>query len=219
VTDETKQDTALGWIARWLSAIGSPYLVGPAMMGALLYAVPGTAMQKVLWASLCIVLPMSGPFLFTVWMMRRGLISDLHIGVREHRKQVFMVAAVFAGLAYLALWAADAPHLLLAMGRVYLIGCGSMGYVTQRWKISIHASFMGAATVIAYRAFGDQVALWMAVGSVLVLWSRTYRGRHTPAQVLAGVILGALLTWTVTMLPEPTGLFTLVQRVCNRTPG
>ncbi|HEY3999864.1 MAG TPA: hypothetical protein VGO93_13400 [Candidatus Xenobia bacterium] len=182
-------------VAGVLSAVGSPYLVGPATILAVLLAAPGTGTEKLAWAFICIVLPMVGPLLFTLWMMKKGLITDLHITLRHQRGSVFLVASLCALLAYGILVLTAAPPLMLALGRAYLANCCLLAAVTSQWKISIHGAFLGSGTVIVGAVHGVWAGLLAAAFLVLVGWSRTWRGRHTWAQVLTGAGTAALVTW------------------------
>lgn len=188
-------ESLLERVARLLSVIGSPYFVGPASILAVMHAAPGTLPQKAVWTAACMLLPVVGPLIFTLWMMQKGLITDLHITQREQRGTVFGVATLCAGLAYAILVYTHAPPMVLALGRAYLANCCLLAAVTFQWKVSIHAAFLGSATVIIHQVYGITAGLGMACFMVAVAWSRTHRGRHTPAQVSAGASTAAIITW------------------------
>jgi membrane-associated phospholipid phosphatase len=74
------------------------------------------------------------------------------------------------------------------------VACGWV--ITLWWKISVHAAIAAGAATALPLVFGQALlAAWPLVA--VIAWSRIQVGDHTPAQVLAGVALGIVVTATI----------------------
>ena len=80
-----------------------------------------------------------------------------------------------------------------------LMELAALALINIVWLISIHATGMMATTLLAGFIFGAPIGWALTPLLVLVCWARLYLKRHTPAQVVAGLALGALLI--VPLLP------------------
>ena len=116
--------------------------------------------------------------------------TDHHVTRRGQRPRVilFAIACVLVGLGLLVGLAA--PVELVA-----LLGAGVVGLVvglviTLFWKISFHVAAAAGAVVVLARRFGSWVLVLGALVP-LIAWSRVELRHHTPAQVVAGGIVGA----------------------------
>jgi membrane-associated phospholipid phosphatase len=67
-----------------------------------------------------------------------------------------------------------------------------LGLVNLYWLISIHTTAVMGTVVLGGLIFGVKVALILSPLIILVCWARYYLKRHTPAQLAAGLALGAL---------------------------
>jgi membrane-associated phospholipid phosphatase len=63
--------------------------------------------------------------------------------------------------------------------------------ITTAWKISVHSAVASATVAMVALAYGPLVVGGYALVAV-VAWSRVALREHTTAQVIAGVILGAV---------------------------
>jgi membrane-associated phospholipid phosphatase len=104
------------------------------------------------------------------------------------------IASFLAGLAVLVVL--NAPQQLVALVVAMLAALAATTVVTLWWKLSLHAAAASGTVAILALSFGP--ALTLAVPLVAVVaWSRVRLGDHTPAQTVAGAILGALVGSTV----------------------
>lgn len=109
-----------------------------------------------------------------------------------------LAAAGWAGLATLLAVAVNQPvGALVAEARPYATHPGALLLVSRTSDYSFpsdHAVMAGAAAVgllVASRRVG-----WWAVGAALVMaFARVYVGAHYPQDVLAGLVLGGLVSW------------------------
>lgn len=132
------------------------------------------------------------PFGYLIAQIRRGRVTDIHVRRREQRGPVILVflASWLAGTV--ALRVLGAPHELIA-----LIGAGIctlvvIGAITLRWKISMHMGVAAGVLTVVALLFGPQLLILLPLLPVLA-WARTATGDHTPAQVVAGAAVGAIV--------------------------
>jgi undecaprenyl-diphosphatase len=119
---------------------------------------------------------------------------------RKNALRVLVVAALAMGvcdlLAYRVIkpWAARPRPEYAGIGAIVRSpGGGKMGFPSN------HAANAGAAAAVlsvAYPAAG--FVFWSLAG--LIAYSRVYCGQHYPFDVLAGLILGGVLSWPWAML-------------------
>lgn len=205
MTDETTKSPSRK-TAEVLSAVFSPLLI------------PTYAMAIALWATILRVIPLSvklwslsGVFFLTavvptviiLLLMRRGQVKDLDISDRNERFKPFVAALICYLAATWYVWELNAPSWLVA----FFVGATLVGIiellVTIRWKISAHTgSIGGLAGAIFWLASSSIIwgnpLVWisLAVAAVgAVAWARLYLDRHTPLQVLAGALVGALTVY------------------------
>jgi hypothetical protein len=136
------------------------------------------------------------PLAYVLRGVRTGRLTSHHIPEREHRRLplLFGIASVAVGLPVLVLLGAprDVPALMAAGGAGLLV----FAAVTHWWKMSIHAG-VAAGTVATLVAVYGPVALIGVPAVLLACWSRIRLSAHTPAQVVAGALVGALIAATV----------------------
>jgi membrane-associated phospholipid phosphatase len=159
------------------------------------------------WRSVAIV----GTMLFTgvfpaipiLMMMKRGEINDLFISKKEERTMPYL----FSFMAYvfwaLFMWRTlQFPTFIVAMGMGSALSIFVIIFINLRWKISAHAAGMGGfcASIfgVCYRTAINPVWLFVIVLCIsgLVALSRLELKAHTPAQVLAGFLIGFAMVFT-----------------------
>lgn len=131
--------------------------------------------------------------------VRRGRLSDHHISVREQRPPMLAVALACAGSGLLVLRWLAAPRALFALMAAMVAGLVVALAITSFWKISVHAA-AAAGTVTSLATLVDPWWLLAAPLVVLTGWARVEIRAHTPVQVFAGAIIGAIVTSGVLLL-------------------
>jgi membrane-associated phospholipid phosphatase len=150
---------------------------------------PSTA-EAVRWGAIAALFVSVIPFVYIVRGVRRGGLTDHHVGVRQQRPVPLLVgvASMVVGLIVLVIW--GAPRDLIALVAALAIGLAAALLVTLVWKLSIHAAVVSGAVAMLVFVFGP----WSLVAAPLVplvCWARVAVRAHTPAQTLAGAVLGA----------------------------
>jgi hypothetical protein len=131
--------------------------------------------------------------------VRRGRLTDHHVSRREQRPRMMAIALVSVAVGLLVLRWLDAPRPLFALVAAMVAGLAVALAITSFWKISIHAA--AAAGTVACLAI--LVSPWWLLLTPLVAltgWARVEIRDHTPIQVLAGAIVGAVVAASVSLL-------------------
>lgn len=131
------------------------------------------------------------PFAFIVLGVRRGSWTDKHVRVREQRAVPLLVtmASVLTGITLLVVF--EAPREVFALVVAMLAGLAMTILVTTWWKVSIHTAVASGVAVVLILAHGAWMA-WLLPGVAVIGWSRVALRDHTPAQTVAGALLGGL---------------------------
>ncbi len=127
--------------------------------------------------------------LYSLWQVRAGHWVHVDASQPRERHQLNLFLAGLLGAAAVLLWAmgqspAVASGPLLAALLVLLTHA-----LRRRLKVSLHAAFaLFAAAMVWPHALGTLAIGLLAIG---VAWSRLVLRRHTLAEVLVGLLLGA----------------------------
>jgi membrane-associated phospholipid phosphatase len=148
------------------------------------------------WVGLAVATGVLAPSGYLLWLYRRGLVSDLDVQRREERWRPLLFTLTALTLTVAALELGGAPALPGALVAANLLLTALVFPITLRWKISMHGAASGAAAALGLFLLGPPAAAGL-LAVILVTWSRVHLRRHTPAQALAGAMLGAVVTWSM----------------------
>jgi hypothetical protein len=175
--------------ARVLSIVGHPGLLMPVAvaLGAIGAGVPAARVQAVVAAAVGVAAVVGA---YSLWQVRRGRWTHVDASLPHERRQLnpFVLLLLFGAAVLLAATGASRHGAIGAAVSGLLV---LAALALQRWmKMSLHAAFavFAAALVWPHLAWSLPM-LALALG---VAWSRLVLGRHTPAEVLTGLLLGAL---------------------------
>ncbi|MET8305532.1 MULTISPECIES: phosphatase PAP2 family protein [unclassified Micromonospora] len=183
-------------VARLVTELTAPAVLVSLLMVAVSWHSARRASHGLAWGLLATLFVTGIPFAYIVGGVRRGRLTDHHIGRREQRRVPLLVGlgSVAAGLALLAVLGAPRP--LLALAVAGLVGLVVAVSVSHWWKMSIHSAVAAGTLVILALTFGARL-LFAAPLLAVVGWSRVRLRDHTVPQVLAGGVLGALIAGLV----------------------
>ena len=184
--------------ARTLSIVGHPALLMPVAVAAgasgagaspqLLRIALGTAVAVAVIVGL-----------YSLWQVRCGRWAHVDASLPRERHQLNLFLAALLGAAAALLWAlgqtpAAASGALLAALLVLLTHA-----LRHRLKVSLHAAFALFAAALLW----PHPSATLAVGLLAlgVAWSRLVLRRHTLAEVLIGLLLGAAFGAVLRVLP------------------
>ncbi len=192
---DTHNATGFVAVARTFSHVVSPPVIFAVLGLALAWrAIPGWSGLG--WAALYGFWVCLAPILYVVYLLRTGRIGDISMTQRE-RRIPYLVGTICSVIAFSFVQGAGGPTLLRCLTLFNILALTVLGFITLFWQISHHATAITAAGWIGQAVFGNPVG-WMMLGlAVVVCLNRLYLLRHTPAQLVAGVIWGTVAVWLV----------------------
>jgi membrane-associated phospholipid phosphatase len=143
------------------------------------------------WAWTYLALAAGIPLLYFVHLYRRGDVSDFDISDRSERLRPMLITLGCMAVGGAVLWLGGAPRLESTWVTVIWVELALVWAITQRWKISVHGAAAAATVTMLWTIFGP-VALLATPIVLMVAWSRVHLLRHTPAQTVAGALLGSV---------------------------
>ena len=173
--------------ARALSVLGHPALVMP--VAVVLAAATKNAPPHVLYTAVAasIFVAVSG-VVYSLVKVRTGQWSHMDASIPQERSQLnlFLVSLLF-GAAALFWWSGQPRPIFTG-----LAASGAMvafAHVLRSWlKFSLHAAFaVFAASLVWPSLLAVVLVLFLTAG---VSWSRLVLRRHTPREVLVGLLAG-----------------------------
>ncbi len=176
-------------VARTISNIISPPIMF-AITGLALGVYERPFWPGLAWGAVYSLLIALTPMVVIIYLLRTGRISDIHMSAINERHIPYLIAVISSAVAYALLVLFDGPMLLRCLAILSFITLGALGLINTRWLISIHATAAASTWLILSLVFGWVVSLVLLPFVVLICLVRLYLKRHTPAQVLAGVVLG-----------------------------
>ena len=132
------------------------------------------------------------PVLLITFGIRRGTWADRHLGVRQQRLVVMVLIICSVVTGTLLMGVLGAPMAMVALIAAMVATLLVLLAITTVWKVSVHAAVSSGSVLILTLTYGP----WLLAGYALVAvvgWSRVELRDHTPAQVVVGTGLGALV--------------------------
>lgn len=186
--------------ARLFSNIVSP----PVMFAVLglvfaLYEQPN--LTGLLWAAVYGFWISLAPILVVLYLLKTGRIKELHMSDTNERHLPYVTAVLCALIGFAIISLFDGPELLRCLTIFNTIELVALGLINVKWLISLHSTGITATFLIVGLVFGWGYALVLVLPFVfLVCYVRLYLKRHTPGQVIAGILLGITTVWLMTLM-------------------
>jgi len=185
------------WKDRWariISGVLSPLSIAIAAIAVAGYAINDES--ALTWITLYILLSILPPTIYIMYLVRKGIVTDFHLNVREERKKPFQLMTANTAVVFLIMLLLGAPKLILIVIATAILQLLFMLIITLRWKISGHCTAVAGLVVLTLALFGENL-LPLILLIPLVAWSRIRLKRHTLAQTIAGSFMGALIVSTL----------------------
>ena len=145
--------------------------------------------RGLLWALFCLLLTSGLSLLYLFYLARSGKVRDRRsISRAERVRPLRVVAALHVG-AFLIVTLLGAPAELQAALLSYALATLLFAFLTPYVNLSLHAAGVSGAAVCLIYVFGAR-GLAAVLLIPLVWWARTRLGRHTPAELALGVLVG-----------------------------
>ena len=174
------------------SLLLSPSMVWAAWVFAIAWTADADRQADLRYAALFVVAVCAAPVFFVSFMVRNGRISDLNL--RESRERYIPYSiAIIGGLCCLIVFPQfGANPILYVVTLVSIVKLALMLVGTFFVHISFHAA--GMASIISATAlmFGFYQGLLFLPVLLLVALARLVLGRHSPAQIVIGALIGVL---------------------------
>ena len=150
--------------------------------------------QSVLWAMSYGFWVSLAPILYVLFLLKTGRIAELHMTNKRERLLPYAVAVACALLMLGIEIIGRAPQILRCVTIFNILELTALGLITTRWLISMHSTATTAVTALIWLIWGAGWALLVGIPLIaLVAVVRLFLRRHTPAQVVAGWILGVVI--------------------------
>lgn len=182
-------------LAYWISQIGSPPLTTTTCLLLGMLVLPSSRSTWG-WMGLYTLLVVLVPLVYLILLLKRGLVTDIHLRVREQRTRPLLVTVAATVAAWVILQIGAAPRLLVALAAATSIQTIVFLFITLRWKISFHSASAAGMAVMAWLFLGS-AAIWFVMTVPLVAWARVRLKRHTTGQTFAGAALGSTILLSV----------------------
>ena len=179
-------------IARWISHVISPHVVGVAITSAVALAFSDNPLAVFAWLLLLMPLVALPPLGYIFWLVSIGQLEDIYMPERRSRLGPLTVLMVWLliCLGLMRYWEAPTIVEMFVLATTVLVGI--LGLVTLFWKISFHGATITAAATATLLVAGSSA--WPVMLLVpLVGWARVRLRRHTTGQVICGSLIGALI--------------------------
>ncbi len=148
------------------------------------------------WASLGLLFGVLIPFLYVFFLYRKRRIKSMHIPLRRNRIKPLAIACISYSAGLLVLYLLDGPSFLKSIFAISAISTTILTIITYYWKISLHTSYITFVVITFHILFGK----WMFPLILLVPtigWARIKIKKHTISQVVLGVGISSVTTFTI----------------------
>lgn len=200
--------------AKVLSAIFSPLLIPTYCMTIAMWITPLILVsERVRFVTTVVVLGLTAiiPVVALLTMIHHGKVKDLDVSNRKERvRPVLMILTCYMLTLAYVFWV-HAPWWLIMY---FFSGCVTaflMGLITLKWKISGHGAgignLIGFLTALCVHGLTlIPIVPWIMVAIVvagLLGSARIILHKHTPLQVIAGVVISAVITIFIMGIHSP----------------
>jgi membrane-associated phospholipid phosphatase len=177
--------------ANFISSITHPPLVSIPTFAIINYFLLGL-MHSLTITGICWIFGAFLPILTSLILIEK-MHTDIDITDRTKRTLPLFYAVCSYLIGFFILFVLSAPSLTTALMFIYFSNTLIILFINLSWKISIHAMGVAGPTVALVYLFGFPGLIFGLI-IPLVMWSRVILKKHTVSQVLAGGMLGIILT-------------------------
>ncbi|HEY9166274.1 MAG TPA: hypothetical protein VIS48_08955 [Candidatus Kryptonia bacterium] len=133
------------------------------------------------------------PFAYLYLLLHRKKVTEIDIPIRQQRTIPYLVSVAIYSFGFVILFILKASLPVYALMFCYATNTFVVSLINVRWKISAHAMGASGPLTVLAMTFG-----WIAAPAFLLVpvvsWARVELRAHTKAQVVAGALLGIILT-------------------------
>lgn len=181
-------------LAQAVSGVLHPIFISTGLLGWLSLTSPGSLRSRMIWLALSSGFGGALPLVSAMVLRRQGHLADYFLRDPRQRLLPLLAGLVSYAAGAVALRACQAPPHVVTLMACLAASAGLTGFLSRRWKVSLHALGVCGGMVVLYYSMGFR-ALGACPLAAIALWARLHLGAHTPAEVLAGGILGGAVTF------------------------
>ena len=179
-------------LARLITNVLNPFLISFIVLMLLAGHTTSTTAGFIKWALISLAISVIPIFIIALLLVRSKKLDSFFANPREQRYGIYLVAIFLAALGCGLLWYFKAPELMLDTFIAGLISVIIFTVINYFWKISLHTAFVGASVTLIIVMYGA-VAAWTCLLLPPVAWARVQLRQHSPAQVITGGALAAVI--------------------------
>lgn len=185
--------------ARLFSNIVSPPVLF-ALLGLAFALYERPSLNGLLWAAVYGFFVSLLPILIVLYLLKTGRIAELHMSNTGERHIPYISAVLSAGIAFLIITFFDGPELLRCLTIFNMIELATLGVINAFWLISMHSTGIMATFLLVGLVFGWAYSLLVLPFVIMVCVVRLYLKRHTVLQIIAGLALGLVTVYLMTLM-------------------
>mgnify|MGYP004555319205 CR=1 FL=1 len=200
--------------ARYISAIFSPLLIPTYAVAVAMWITPlNTTPENVRFIACMFVLFITGgiPMAMLLTLLRLGRITDIDISDRRQRTLPTLLISLCYVAAGIYMWRISAPWWMIMFFAAAFVVAMVCIVISRRWKVSCHSTAIGGVLgMVIWLVLSGLTDIdpmpWvtgMVIMAGIVGTARVILGAHDTMQVLAGWILGAVITYFILCIPGP----------------
>ena len=179
-------------VADAISLISQPPFLAVAAFILLNLNVPDI-LDQLIYDLICVVCALVIPVGVILYFGKKHGNKDMDVERREDRFQPLVLGTLGYVLGAILLYVLDAPDIVWVLMVCYAVVTATITVITLYWKISIHACGCVGPSIAMTLQFGPIGALYFLF-LPFTAWSRYVKRKHTPAQLVCGALLGAVLS-------------------------
>ena len=139
------------------------------------------------------------PIINVLYLKHKKLISDIDASKKDERLLPLAFGALFFLIGFIILKKLNSPLIIQGMMFCSIINTIIVWLITRKWKISIHLITLSwSFAIFLYTGFIELII--MIISTLLVSYARYILKAHTPSQLIAGLLLGLISTYTQLIL-------------------
>ena len=192
-------------LARFLSIILHPLLMPTLVFWLALQMDPHLAYfmgdeQRWITVGMVALMTIGFPITSVLLLLRTGMLTDLTMPTRQERIAPYAMTLAYYGMAWYLLGRSPLHPAAVALATGAFLSLFATLVITFRWKISAHMVGIGGALgAMIGLQLAHGVSLFVPIAALIVIagalgTARLIDGDHTPAQIYAGVLVGAACT-------------------------
>ncbi|NOX65535.1 MAG: phosphatase PAP2 family protein [Chlorobi bacterium] len=134
------------------------------------------------------------PLLVFFYLRWKGEIIDNEASVGSERTTPYLIGIGLSVLGAMLSMLLELHPFIVALWLSYVLTSVILVLINKRWKISAHAIGVAIPFAVLVFTLGNS-AFYFAIILIIVSWSRMYQNLHDLYQVVAGLLVGYLVTY------------------------